>query len=264
MARKGRSRPRKSEPLPPPLPPETRTVGQLVAETLRLYGRRFWASVVLGLGPAATAVGLTFIPGWWRLAFVLTAGSLLMTAAFIRGVVIASDTALTRHSLAVALLVGYLIFLPVPFLWSAFILPAVAWLGLVGLAVPAAIIERLELRDAIRRGLALARADYVHAIGSLATLVILSFLTATMLFLLLRGGSEIALSSAAFASLLVISPILFLGGGLLYFDQAARVESGGPRPRRSRDADLHHAVEPHRPGRADAEGEPRPAARGEP
>ena len=149
----------------------------------------------------------------------------------------------------------------VPFLWSAFILPAVAWLGILGFAVPAAIIERRELRAAIRRGLALARADYVHAIGSLATLVILSFLTATMLFLLLRGGSKIALSSAAFASLLLISPILFLGGGLLYFDQAARLESGGPRPRRSRDADLHHAVEPHRPGRADAEGEPRPAAR---
>jgi hypothetical protein len=30
-------------PLPPPLPPETRTVGQLVAESLRLYGRHFWA-----------------------------------------------------------------------------------------------------------------------------------------------------------------------------------------------------------------------------
>ena len=32
----------KHEPLPPPLPPETRTVGQLVAETLKLYGRHFW------------------------------------------------------------------------------------------------------------------------------------------------------------------------------------------------------------------------------
>src|SRR5436305_809207 len=175
MARKGRSRPRKSEPLPPPLPPETRTVGQLVAETLRLYGRRFWASLVLGLGPAATAVCLTFIPGWWALAFVLTGGSLLMTASYIRGVVIASEARLTRHSLAVALLAGYVIFLPVPFLWSAFILPAVAWLGILGFAVPAAIIERRELRAAIRRGLALARADYGHAIGSLATLVLLPF-----------------------------------------------------------------------------------------
>ena len=40
--------------LPPPLPPEDRTVGQLVAETIRLYGRRFWASLPLGLPLAVT------------------------------------------------------------------------------------------------------------------------------------------------------------------------------------------------------------------
>ena len=33
--------------LPPPLPPETRTVGQLVAETLKLYGDNLWASLAL-------------------------------------------------------------------------------------------------------------------------------------------------------------------------------------------------------------------------
>src|SRR5919204_450085 len=38
--------------LPPPLPPETRTVGQVVAEAIRLYGARFWPSLALGIGPA--------------------------------------------------------------------------------------------------------------------------------------------------------------------------------------------------------------------
>jgi hypothetical protein len=253
---------KKREPVPPPLPPETRTVGQVVAETMKLYGRRFWPSLALGLGPAVTAVGLTFIPGWWDLGFVLTGGALLMTASYLGGVLLASGAQVTRRSLTVALAVGYLVFLPVPFLYSVFVLPAVAWLGFVGLAVPAAIVERRGLQASLRRGLALARADYVHAIGSLATLVIVSFLTATMLFVLLRGGSKIALSSAAFVSLVFISPILFLGAGLLYFDQAARLESG-PR-RRRRDADLHHALEPDRPGRADAEGKPRPATGGQP
>ena len=42
---KGRPR----EPRPPALPPETRTVGQLVAESLQLYRRRFWPSLALGL-----------------------------------------------------------------------------------------------------------------------------------------------------------------------------------------------------------------------
>jgi hypothetical protein len=261
VARKGTHKP---EELPPPLPPETRTVGQLVAETLKLYGRNFWAALALGLGPAATAVGVTFIPGWWDLGFVLTGGALLMTASYVGGVLIAADEKPPPRALVMGLLVGYLIFLPVPFLYSVVILPAVVWLGFVGLAVPAALLEGRSLRDSLRRGFALFRADPIHAVGSLATLVIVSFLTATVLFVLLRGGSKIALSSAAFCSLVFISPILFLGTGLLYFDQAARVESGSPRSRRSRDADLHHAHDPDRPGRADAEGEPRPAAGGQP
>jgi hypothetical protein len=254
----------KHEPLPPPLPPETRTVGQLVAETLKLYGRRFWPSLALGLGPAATAVGVTFIPGWWDLAFVLTGGALLMTASYVGGVLIASGEKPPASAIAIAVVVGYAIVLPVPVLWSVVILPAVVWLGFVGLAVPAALLEGRRPVDSLRRGFALSRADPIHAVGSLATLVIVSFLTATVLFVLLRGGSKIALSSAAFVSLVFISPILFLGAGLLYFDQAARVKSRSPRSRRSRDADLHHAHDPDRPGRADAEGEPRPAAGGQP
>ena len=39
--------------LPPPLPPKERTVGQVVAESIRLYGHRFWPSLVLGLPIAA-------------------------------------------------------------------------------------------------------------------------------------------------------------------------------------------------------------------
>jgi hypothetical protein len=261
VARKGT---RKREELPPALPPETRTVGQLVAETLKLYGRHVWASLALGLGPAATAVGVTFIPGWWDLGFVLTGGALLMTASYVGGVVIAAEARPTVGAIANAVWVGYLIFLPVPFLYSVVILPAVVWLGFVGLAVPAALLEGRRLLDALRRGFELARADPIHAVGSLATLVIVSFLTATVLFVLLRGGSKIALSSAAFCSLVFISPILFLGAGLLYFDQAARVESARPRSRRSRDADVHLADDPDRSGRADAESEPRPAAGGQP
>jgi len=40
--------------LPPPLPPAERTVGQLVGETIRAYGDRFWPSLVLGFQLAAS------------------------------------------------------------------------------------------------------------------------------------------------------------------------------------------------------------------
>ena len=40
--------------LPPPLPPERRTVGQLVAESIRAYQHSFWRCLPLGL-PLAVA-----------------------------------------------------------------------------------------------------------------------------------------------------------------------------------------------------------------
>ena len=242
------------EALPPPLPPETRTVGQLVAETINLYRGNFWASLALGLGPAAGAVGLTLIPGLSKLVFGITAFALLMTASYLGAVALATKDPPLREALLTGAAVGYFVFVPALFLYSLFILPAVLWLALFGLSVPAAVIERVGFRKALQRGYRLGRADYIHAAGSLATLVIVAFLTATVLFFLLRGASQLERSIAAFLSLLVISPILFLGAALLYFDQTAR------DPTRRSDADLHHAVHPDRSGRADAEGEPRPSA----
>ena len=215
--------PRSQEPLPPPLPPETRTVGQLVAGTIRLYGRRFWRSLALGVGPAAVGVGLTVIPGIGQLVFALTAGSVLLTASYNGGCALASDARLDARACGTALAAGVIALLPAPFLYTLFILPAIAWLALVGFAVPVAVIERAGLRASFARSLRLGRADYVHAVGGLATLTIIGLLTSFVLFFLLRGQGDATLAAAAFLSLLVISPLLFLGAALLYFDQAARV-----------------------------------------
>jgi hypothetical protein len=108
----------------------------------------------------------------------------------------------------------------------------------------------IEGRLSYRRAFQLARADSVHSIGSLATLALVGLLSAYVVFFTLRSAGTAALRASAFVSVLVISPILFLGAALLYFDQAARV------PTRRSDADLHHAHEPDRPGRADPEGQP--------
>ena len=40
---------RAERPLPPPLPPAERTVGQLVGEAIRLYGANFWKALALGV-----------------------------------------------------------------------------------------------------------------------------------------------------------------------------------------------------------------------
>ena len=210
--------------LPAPLPPETRTVGQLVAESVRFYSRRFWPSLATGVGPALLAIGAAPLNGFARIVFAVGAGSVLATASYVWASAIVAETP-PRRALAIAFAGGLLAFLPVPFLATAFVLPAVLWLALVGLVVPVAVLEQLPLRAAFRRAVELARADYVHAAGSLATLAIVVFLCQSVLFFLLRGAGAAAVAVAAFLANLVVSPLLFVGGALLYFDQAARVRS---------------------------------------
>jgi hypothetical protein len=248
------------EQLPPPLPPETRTVGQLVAETIRLYQRRFWPSLALGVAPAALAVGGSFLDRPGQATLAIGGGSLLLSATYVRACVLTSTDHPTRDSILRAWVVGALVWLLVPVLILAFVLPAVAWLGLVGLAVPAAVHEGRSVRDSLRRGLQLGRADYVHSVGGLATLVIVVLVTQYLLILLLHAGSDQAIRIALFLANLVLSPILFLGAALLYFDQAARVESRSRPSGRRRDADVPDAVQAQPAGHANAEGEPRPPA----
>jgi hypothetical protein len=244
-----------TKPLPPPLPPGERTVGQLVAESMRLYGQRFWPCLTLGLSVAVLFQFLGSRPGFvWVL--VLWLGAPFLTLSYIGAVVIASGERLTGRSWLVALVTGTLALMPAAVLFRIYVLPGLAWLALVGLAVPVAIIERRGFRASFSRATRLARADYVHALGSLATLTIVFALTAGVLGLLLQGQAGTAERIAAFLADLVISPVLFLGAALLYFDQAARVVDSVPSDKRRRDAGLHPAVDAHGSGRPDAEVEP--------
>ena len=95
-----------------------------------------------------------------------------------------------------------------------------------------------------------------YAFGSLAALVIVIFLSGLVLVLLLHGFGDQAVRAAALIALVVLAPIFLLGAALLYVDQNARVVDSFPRPRRSRDADVHPAFEPDGAGRSDAEVEP--------
>jgi hypothetical protein len=243
---------------PQPLPPAERTVGQLVAETLRLYGDKPLAALVLGVPAAVVDTALSNVTRTTALWLAPLAGALLLTLSYVGAVLIASGVRPERRFLVTAYVAGALVFVPFPFLSTAFILPGLAWLAFIGLAVPAAALERLELRDAFRRGVQLARADYVHALGSLATLAIVVFLTRTMLAVMLRGFGDATIVAATFLADVVITPVLFLGAALLYFDQEARVGESrrAKRVRRRSGADLHPADDADRAGRPDAEVQP--------
>jgi len=236
--------------LPPPLPPGERTVGQLIAESIRAYSGSFWRALPLGV-PLTVADQLSVHQTLGVQILVFLATAPLFVAGYLWACRLVLDVRITRIAVAVAVLV----YLPFPALRAFFILPGLAWLALVGLAVPAAMVEQLGFRDAFTRGGRLGRADYVHALGSLAALVVVVGVAENVLAALLHtqsSGQRVALA----LSDVVLSPLLFLGGALLYVDQAARVGSARSQRRSRRDADLHPPVDTDPAGRPDPQVEP--------
>jgi hypothetical protein len=197
-------------------------VGQLVAESIRFYQEHFLAVLPIGLSLAAieqVSAGRATATQ----AVILGAGAPLMAASFVRAISLVGGAAWSWSAVAI----GTLVFLPVPVLMLVFILPALAWLALFGLAVPAAVRERLPFRDALARGRELGRADFGHALGGIATLAIVYGLSKFMLVLLLKGQADVAGRTALFLAAHVLSPLLFVGAAILYDDQRARLESRG-------------------------------------
>lgn len=213
--------------LPPPAPPETRTSGQLVAEAMRLYGRRFWAALALGAGPLAVVLTVNALSGRTGLIFLATGGALVFTVCYVAATLIAGDLHPGRRAVVTALVTGLLVFAPVPFLTVSLIFPGLIWLAFFGLAVPVALIEGKGLRQSLGRSVTLARADFVHALGSLAALAIVGFISAVSLAFLLGQFGEQSRMIAAVIPLVFVSPLLFLGSALLYFDQSARLANPG-------------------------------------
>ena len=195
---------------------------------------------MIGLPPAGLAVLSRHVSRDLALVLAPTLYGALLSASF----VLASTIVLARRPrtsrLVLAWAAGWLVFVPVPFLVFGFVLPALAWLAAFGLVVPVLVAEEHGLRAAFGRAWRLARADFVHALGSLATLAIVVRLTENVLILLLKGQADVALRTAIVLADLVLSPLLFVGAALLYYDQAARV---GRRERRRDEESLPAAGE---------------------
>lgn len=213
-----------AEPRPAALPPAERTVGQLVAESIRFYGERFKVALLLGLPSAALAALFANVSRRTGLILAPTLSAALLSATYVGACMLVLGARPPRVRIVSAWLVGWLVFAPVPFLVLAFVVPGIAWLAAVGLAVPVLMVEEAPPRGAVARAWRLARADYLHAAGSLATLGIVVFLTQAVLAFVLRGFGGAAVSTAFFLASVVVSPLLFVGAALLYVDQAARVE----------------------------------------
>jgi hypothetical protein len=208
-----------TESRPVALPPAERTVGQLVAESIRFYGSHFW--VVLPLGLPFVVVDIAGIGHSVNVqTLLLWACAPLFCAAYVR----AAQLVLHARPRVAAYVAALVVFLPFPVFLRLYVLPGVAWFGVLGLAVPAAVFEGLRTREALRRGWQLGRADLAHAIGGMATLALVYGVSRGALLVLLHAQGDQTERIAVVLADLVLSPLLFVGGALLYVDQAARVE----------------------------------------
>jgi hypothetical protein len=214
--------PKSSGPPPPPLPPATRTVGQLVAETLKLYGDRFWIVVPVGL-PLAVVDQITVGQETATSIAVFALAAPLFSAAYAYACRVVSGRATTRRAWLVAIGAGSAVFVPAAFLLPWFSLAAVIWLALFGFVVPATMIEGRGPVAAFRRTVEVARGDIVHAIGGLATLVLLYGITQRALLQLLHSQADNTARASVLLADIVLAPLLFIGPALLFTDLAARV-----------------------------------------
>jgi hypothetical protein len=207
---------------PAPLAPAERTVGQVVGEAIKLYAAHWRRALVIGVLPAVAGVAAVELGGWRGVALASGVGALVHTASFLVACGIVGGVGLRTRRAATAYVAGVLVFVPVPFLAALFVLPALAWLALLGLVVPVALIEGTPFRRSFGRAVELARADYVHVLGTLATLAILTLLSQGVVAFTLQEFSEQTERLAAILAGIVLSPLLFLGAAIVYVDQEAR------------------------------------------
>ncbi len=213
---------RDERPLPPPLPPAQRTVGQLVGEAIRAYGARFWRRArARRPGRRRERARLEAARRATSRLALLPLTALLVSISYVLAVGLVNGVPVRSRRGVVAYVVAVLVFLPVPLLVAVFILPGLVWLSLFGLAVPAVLVEGLGVRAAFRRGLALARVDFVHVLGGLATLALVVIISQFSLYFVLR---EYADNTRMIAAALAVARRL---AGRLPRERAALRRPGG-------------------------------------
>jgi hypothetical protein len=224
-----------------PTPDRPLTVGEVFAEAARAYGERIWAAFGLGAVTAAAFllalavhplisvvfVALAFTAGWAAATRLVVgdsfSGAWAHVAAHAPVLLVLTVVASIPFSLALSQLV--------------LILLAVAWLAFMGFAIPVAVVESGEsqrfideLGFQLRRSIALARAEYLHAVGVIAALVIAYILVGILLIATLRGVAGNSGVAAVAIAQVVLAPFFFLGLAVLYFEQRARAEAAADRP----------------------------------
>jgi hypothetical protein len=220
-------------------------LGEVLAETVRLYGERIWAALGIGAVTATSFVAASFAPAAVAIGVVACAftGCYAAAARVATGDRFAESWAQVGVRLPVLLVLAVVVSIPFaiaifiragdPLAGLVFLLFAVSWLVTMGFSIPATMLEsEVEAESwfqrvgrALQRSLSLARAEFFHALGVAAALIVLYGLVGPFLASALVGFAENSVSVAFMLSQVVLAPFFFLGLVVLYFEQKARALS---------------------------------------
>jgi hypothetical protein len=219
-------------------------LGELIAETIRLYGERPRAALGLGAVVAGAFLLARVVPALLEVLVI----SLAFTAVYGAAARIVSGDSFAEAWAQVGVRAPALLILTfvvaVPFAIAVgylfLLVLAVLWLALSGFSIPVAMLEREGGRDgifgriayALDRSLRLARAEYLHAAGIVAALVIAYVLFSVLIGVALVGFADNGRVVAAALVQLVLAPLFFLGLAVLYYEQRARAAVSSPREAR--------------------------------
>lgn len=216
-------------------------LGELLAETIRIYGDRLRAALGLGAVVGGAFLAARAVPTLLEVLVV----SLAFTATYGAAARIVSGDSFAEAWAQVGVRAPVLIVLTfvvaVPFAIAVgylfLLILAVLWLALAGFSIPVAMLEREQdgggvfarIAYALDRSLRLARAEYLHAAGVVAGLVIAYLVLGVLIGLALAGFADNGRLVAVALAQLVLAPLFFLGLAVLYYEQRARAAVSSPR-----------------------------------
>lgn len=219
-------------------------LGELFAETIRIYGERTRAAFGLGAVVAGAFLLAGVVPSLLEVLVVALAFTAVYGAAarIVSGDSFAEAWAQVGVRAPVLLVLTFVVAVPFALAvgYLVLLVLAVLWLALSGFSIPAAVLEREGNREgtfgriayALDRSLRLARTEYLHAAGVVAALVMAYLVFSVLIGTALVGFADNGETVAAALVQLVLAPFFFLGLAVLYYEQRARAAVSSPREAR--------------------------------
>jgi hypothetical protein len=209
-------------------------LGELLSETIRIYTQRPWAAIGLGLVEGGAYLLAALTPSLLDVLLIALAFTLIYGAAarLVSGDTFAEAWAQVGLRAPVLLLFTFIVAVPAVIALTYLFLLVVGalWVALMGFTIPVAMLERdPEVKNAfdriaysLLRSMRLARAEYLHALGVIAALIIIYLVLGIVLGVALVGFADNGRVIAAALVQVVLAPFFFLGLSVLYFEQRAR------------------------------------------